>query len=131
FYLLVLGLVVLLRQHGPQYGPEAWYLVGRWFLGLIATIAVVCGSLYYLMHKDYTVIASSNGNILVVKDKLHDAVIERLQACRVKRLRQLSAPDPANSPDEELFKLKLLLDEGAIAQDEYVELCSRVRASTN
>jgi hypothetical protein len=128
-YLMVLGLVILWRNPGPQYGLEGLYMVARWFGGLISAIIVICGSLYLAMHREYTVIATTNGNILVIKDKLHDAIIERLRVCRLKRLRELSAPDPANSPNEELAKFKWLQDEGAITREEYAELCARVEAN--
>jgi hypothetical protein len=128
-YLLVLNLVILWRDHEPQYGPEAWYMVVRWFGGLVGAIIVICGSLYFAMHREYTVIATTSGNILVIRDKLHDAVIERLRICRLKRLRKLSAPDLANSLKEELAKLKWLQDEGAITHDEYAELCARVKTN--
>ena len=127
FYLIVLALFLLWRDQAPHYGLDGWY----WFLrsagGFIAITAVICGSAYYLVHRDFTVVSSPSGNILVMRDRRHDTVIERLQSCRRRRLRQLSAPDPANSPEEELIKLKWLQDEGAITQDEYEELCSRVR----
>ena len=85
-----------------------------------------CGTIYFITHKEYTVIPTRNGNILVVTDKQHDSVIKKIQTERLKSLRLLSAPEPANSPNEELAKLKWLHEEGAITKDEFTRLCSEV-----
>jgi hypothetical protein len=109
-YIILLANVLLWTRssHYPAYGPEAWRVYGTFAIIFIGAAIVVCGSLYYVRHKEYTVVPSRNGNILVIRDKKHDAIIERLQAERLKSLRRLSVADPANSPNEELVKLKWL-----------------------
>jgi hypothetical protein len=64
--------------------------------------------------------------MMVCRDKQHDDFLQRLQSGRLKGLRSLSAPNPANSPTEELAKLKFLRDEGAITDDEYKHLSAQV-----
>jgi hypothetical protein len=128
-YLMCLGMVLLLHPgHSPQYGMEGLRAVGT-FMGIfIGVVTVICGSLYYLIHKEYTVVPTRNGNLMIVRDKRHDAVLHALQAARLKSLRALAAPDPANSPKEELVKLTWLRDEGAITEDEYAHLSARIAA---
>src|ERR1700737_4105670 len=63
-YLIVLGLMVLWRGPEPQYGLQGFYMAARWFGGLVGVIIVICGSLYLMMHREFTVIATANGNIL-------------------------------------------------------------------
>ena len=127
-YLLLLALMLLVRDHGPHYGAEGLQRL-LWSAGGFACIAApICGALYYLTHMEFTVIPTRNGNILVVRDKEHDAIIAKLQAERLESLRRLSAPDPAYSPPEELAKLKWLQDEGAITADEYTRLSAQVAA---
>jgi hypothetical protein len=127
-YLLVLALVLLQTRAGqyPQYGWEGLRAVGTFAGIFIGVLIAICGSIYCLTHKDYTIVPARNGNILVVRDKQHDAIIEKLQTERLKSLRLLSAPDLANSPSEELAKLNWLRDEGAITEEEYQHLCSQI-----
>ena len=127
-YLLVLALVLLQTRAGqyPQYGLEGLRAVGTFAGIFIGVLIAICGSIYYLTHKDYTIVPARNGNIMVVRDKQHDAIIEKLQTERLKSLRLLSAPDLANSPSEELAKLNWLRDEGAITEEEYQHLCSQI-----
>lgn len=87
--------------------------------------------LHYLTHKEFTVIPARNGGILVVRDKQHDILINKLQAARLKSLRVLAAPDTANSPDEELAKLQWLRDEGAITAEECARLCSQTPGTSH
>jgi hypothetical protein len=127
-YLMCLGVVLLSRGHYPQYGLEGLRAVGT-FAGIFTGIVVViCSAMHYLAHKEYTMIPTRNGHLMVVKDKRHDAILHALQAARLKSLRALSAPDPANSSKEELAKLIWLRDEGAITTDEYTHLSARLSA---
>jgi hypothetical protein len=118
-YFAFLLLVLILRDQHPHIGPEGWHWFVRVVGGFVAVAAAICGALYWAMHKEYTVVPARNGGILVVRDRQHDVIIAKLQACRLDGLRRLAAPDPANSPEEELAKLKWLRDEGAISDDEY------------
>lgn len=129
-YLLILALVLLETRAGqyPRYGIEGLRVVGAFGGIFIGILIAICGSLYYLTHKEFTIIPARNGNLLVVRDKQHDTIMEKLQTERLKSLRLLSAPDPANSPNEELAKLKWLQDEGAITEDEYRQLCPQSAA---
>ena len=133
FYLVFLAWVLVYREHFPHYAMEGLHWLIPRAIGLLAVLAVVCGPLYYLTHKRFTVIPSRGGNIFVIRDNQHDAIIEKIQAARLHRLRQLSVPDPANSPEEELAKLEFLRDEGAISGDEHAAARFRkslVRTST-
>jgi hypothetical protein len=126
FYLIFLAWVLLYREHFPHYAMEGLHWFVRPAIILVAVLAAVCGPLYYLTHKRFTVIPTRSGNVFVVRDKQHDVIVKKIQAARLNRLRQLSAPDPANSPEEELAKLELLRDEGAITNDEYARLASQI-----
>jgi hypothetical protein len=129
FYLIFLAWILVYREHFPYYAMEGL----QWFeapvIALVAVVTVVCGPLYYLTHKRLTLIPTMSGNIFVVLDRQHDAIIEKIQVARLSKLRQLSAPEPQNSTDEELAKLEFLRQEGAISDDECVRLASQLRAS--
>jgi len=134
FYLLILGLVLLQTRSGqyPQYGSEGLRAVGTFAGIFIGVLIAVCGSVYYLTHKEYTIIpvriGGERAHILVLRNQQHDTIIHKLQTERLKSLRLLSAPDPANSPNEELAKLTRLRDEGAITEDEFRQLSSALAA---
>jgi len=128
-YLLVLALVLLQTRAGqyPQYGWEGLRAVGA-FAGIF--IGVSDRDLRVDLLSDaqglYDCSRTERQHLLVVRDKQHDAIIEKLQTERLKSLRLLSAPDLANSPSEELAKLNWLRDEGAITEEEYQHLCSQI-----
>ena len=122
FYLILFALVMVYRDPGPHYGPEGWHWLLRSAGVFFAVLVAVGVLLHYLTHREYTVVPCRSGNVLIVRDKRHDAIVQRLQAERLKALRLLSAPDPANSPEEEAAKLKWLREEGAISEDEYQHL---------
>jgi hypothetical protein len=125
-YLLILGFVLLSRDHDPHYGTEGWHWLLASMAGFVVVLIAVCWLLYYFTHRDYTLIPTANGSLMVFRDNKHDAILQRVQSGRLKGLRSLSAPNSANSPTEELAKLKFLRDEGAITEDEYNHLCSQV-----
>jgi hypothetical protein len=66
FSALAVELLLLHSGDYPQYGAEAWRAAGvicGTFLGIAGAI---CGTIYFITHKEYTVIPTRNGNILVV-----------------------------------------------------------------
>jgi hypothetical protein len=130
-YLIFLFLAILFRDPNPHYGAEGLSWAVRALGGVIAAVAAICVPLHYLTHKEFTVIPARNGGLLVVRDKQHDAIISKLQAARLKSLRALAAPDPANSPDEELAKLRLLREEGAITDEECLRLSSQISGASS
>lgn len=127
-FMIVLCWIVLSRSQELHFEADGlrWFI--RTFGEFVAVPIAICIWAYFVSRKEYTVVPAKNGNVLIAKDKKHDAIIERLQAERLKRLRSLSEPDPANSPQEELAKLKWLHDEGAISESEYTYRCSQVPA---
>ncbi|HUI98042.1 MAG TPA: SHOCT domain-containing protein [Xanthobacteraceae bacterium] len=125
-YLSGLAVVLLLRDHQPHYGPEGWHWFMRAVGGFIAVAVAICATIRYATHQEYTLVPTRSGNIVVVKGKQHDAIIAKLQACRLDGLRRLAAPNSANSPGEELAKLKWLRDEGAISDADFQQRCAAV-----
>jgi hypothetical protein len=127
-YLILFASVMMYRDHGLYQGWDGFYRMVHASIIFIAILVGVLAPLHFLTHKEYTVIPTRSGKMLVLRDRRHDAVVERLQAERLRSLRALSEPNPANSPAEELGKLKWLRDEGAITEAEYLLLCSRAAA---
>jgi hypothetical protein len=87
-----------------------------------AYTAVLCAAGFALrgiLRKDYTVLATPGGNILIAKRGAHDAIIEQLQKRRMAALAKLVVIDPAQSPWKEVKKFKWLRDEGVISDGEY------------
>jgi len=125
-YVIAVAGILVYREHFPFYAIEGIPWVVRSVGALIAGLIVVCGLLYWLMYKEFTVVPARNGNILIVRDKSHDSIVVKIQAARMESLRRLAVADPANSPEEEVLKLKWLRDEHAITGDEYASLCSQV-----
>ena len=128
-YLVAVALVLLLRDHHPRYGSVGF----EWFLksmGAFVAVLVVTGIvLRRLFGGKGTLMETSSGKILVWKGRQHDEILQAIGTRRLAALRRLSAPDPANSPEEERRKLKWLFDEGAIDEEEFNRLRSQTAQS--
>ncbi len=128
-FLIAVGLALLSRDHGPHYGLEGWNRLVNGLVIFIGVIIAVCVPFYLVTHKEYTIIPTKNGSLLIVRNKQHDAIVQKIQSARLIGLRLLAAPNPANSPNEELLKLKWLRGQGAITNEEYGQHCSQITAA--
>ncbi len=110
--------------HPAAYGAAAILPTAAMLVAAFGTAALAYVVNSYSSRGEYTTIPSVAGNILVARGKDHDKIIGAVQARRLERLRAFTAPDPANSPQEEAAKIQWLLDEGAITQAEHDRLAA-------
>lgn len=93
------------------------------FIGFILVFGAVCAALGYgfkfLFKKEYTVLATATGNLLIVKDRQHDRIITELQARRMSALKKFVVVDKLQDPWKEIKKFKWLRDQSVISPQEF------------
>jgi hypothetical protein len=102
---VVLGIALSLPIHQINF----WLYIG-----------VACLAVYQFMVTKYSVIPSSLGNVLIIKDEQHDAIISEL-GDRMKKaiLFEFGDIDYNRTFEDERKKYKSLLDIGVISETEF------------
>jgi hypothetical protein len=121
--LVVIGLS---WSDSPQYGFAdlmSFLMVIGFPLAVLAPIGILLG---WLFKAEYTVVPHENGDIWILKDQLHDDILKAVETARIRSLRKLTAPDLANSPDEEWAKLNWLRDQEVLSEKEFRSLLSLI-----
>lgn len=129
-YCVLAALALLMKEHNPHYGTEGFYWAMR-SLGLFLAIAcAVVAPIYFVEKKEFTVLPTYKGNILVPHGATHDRILKSIERSRFLALKRVFAVhDLANTPEEEVGKFAWLKDEGAITAEEYAELCRHATAA--
>ncbi|HUI98041.1 MAG TPA: hypothetical protein VLX44_19950 [Xanthobacteraceae bacterium] len=84
--------------------------------------AVMCAIGYGLRRmpkREYTVLATPAGRLLIAQDRQHDAIVTELQSRRTAALKRAAVINPLEQPWREVKKFKWLSDEGIISEDDY------------
>lgn len=123
--LLVSGLTIfgLLMPENPVYS----------MLGFMVVSGLVCCAIGYglrrVLRRAYTVLPTSAGNLLIVKDAQHDRILTELQARRVAALRKSIVINPALPPWMEVKRFKCLREDGIISDEEFETYRERILAA--
>ena len=89
---------------------------------MLASAAVYCGigyALRRLIKRDYTVLATPAGNVLIVKDRQHDQILSEFEARRFGALKRAAVVNRLEAPWNEIKKFKWLRAEGVISDAEF------------
>jgi hypothetical protein len=73
----------------------------------------------WLLAKNYTVLPTQGGHILIVQDAQHDRIIDELRARRVAALQKAAVVNRLQNPWSEVKKFKFLRDEGVISDNDF------------
>jgi hypothetical protein len=102
-------------------------------LGLMVVFGFICCAIGYglrrVLRRAYTVLPTSAGNLLVVKDAQHDRILTELQARRAAALRKSALINPVLSPWMELKRFNQLKDDGIISDEEFKTYRERILAA--
>lgn len=97
-----------------------FYETGTLSLSIWVTIGFICLLVYWFSKTSYTVLDTSNGRILILKDKKHDKVLRELDARRRKQWNDIyNKFDMENDPNAEINKFKWLKEQGVIDENEF------------
>lgn len=74
--------------------------------------------LNYFSKRNFSLFTSSHGNILVLRDKNHDLIVDKINTHRLGALRKLATIDPFESPYQAWERIKWLNEQGAVTESE-------------
>ena len=115
-YLLVLGIVTLIA------GVGALMLIGSLIMYILYKRSIVT----------YTVFTGNDRRIFVIHDENHDEIIKEMLDRRSEYMKHKYAIlNPHNSPEHELRKFELLLEEKVITEDEFNEFKFQLTKTEN
>jgi hypothetical protein len=104
-------------------------------IGFMAVFGAVLCAVGYglrgLLKKEYTVLVTPAGRLLIAKDRKHDAIVKELASRRTAALRRAAVVDPQAPPWLEIKKFKWLRDEGIISEDDYRACRELIHASAD
>lgn len=91
-------------------------LSGKGFWIFVGAICVIWA---HLSQVKYTVFRAEQGNIFVIQDRYHDAIIKELNDRKKSQLlRWYGEVNPENDLDNEVQKFKWLVEQGVITKEE-------------
>jgi hypothetical protein len=114
--LLVPGLSLF--ELAYRKNDDAFQLLVFMFFFCIACCAIGY-VLRRLLKRDYIVLATQAGNLLIVKDGKHHRILNELQTRRTEALKRAVFVNRLNQPWQEVKKFKWLRDEGIISDDSF------------
>lgn len=91
-------------------------------LFVVALTLILCAiglALRPFLRKDYTVLPTTAGNIVIARRGDHDRIIAQLEERRLAALKKLAVIDPMGQPWTEVKKFRWLRDQGAISNEEF------------
>lgn len=119
-YSLFRNLGIAALMIGGAMAVNNFMTLGRLEDTLFLHLGLISMFLYSISTKKFSVFATGSGNILVLKDKKHDTIIEKMHHQRNRILKELYAHiDFQNSKEHEIEKFDHLLKDGIITEEEY------------
>jgi hypothetical protein len=100
---------------------------------MFASAIVYCGigyGLRRLLKRDYGVLATAAGNMLIVKDGQHDQILKELETRRFGALKRAAVVNRLEPPWVEIKKFKWLKAEGVISDADFTMYREQILAAT-
>jgi hypothetical protein len=117
------AVIALSSQRGSAYA----------LLIISVVIGLICCTIGYglrcFVKKEYTVLATPAGNLLIARDGKHDQIVRELQKRRVDALKKAAFVNPLAEHWREIKKFKWLRDEGIISDGDFKQFRETILSS--
>jgi len=115
----LLGLFIIVSRY-----METGVLRGSlWF-----TLGIICFIVYWFSEVSYKVINTEKGRIFVIKDKIHDEILDEIFTRKKEQLlSRYGEINYLNDPNSEANKFMWLLQEDAITRNEFEEIMKKLQ----
>jgi hypothetical protein len=112
-----------------------WILLGAIFIimklgsgPLWLNLGILCVTLHFCSRTKYSLIPAAECNILVLRDKKHDSIMDALRDYRKNHFRKYIQIIPALSPRENLERLSWFNQQGAVTPEEFSAITKALEA---